>query len=206
MNPVKIVIFDCDGVMFESREANRRYYNQLLAHFGHPPMSPEELDYVHVHNVFASVAHIFRHYDHDLEAVNRYREELGYDDFLKYMTIEPDLVRFLDFLVPERKAAISSNRTTTMAQILDIFRLRPYFDQVMTPLNLENPKPHPEAINRILAHYGMLKQEAIYIGDSGVDEEHAAAAGVRFIAFRNPALNAEFHVGSFSEVMDLPIF
>ncbi len=206
MKTVKLVIFDCDGVMFDSRRANRRYYNHVLAHFGHPPMDSAELDYVHVHNVFDSVAHIFRNYDHDPEAVNRFREKLGYNDFLKYMTMEPDLLQFLDFLLPKRMAAISTNRTTTMEPILDTFKLRHYFDQIMTPLNLEQPKPHPEAINRILAHYDLDQDEAVYIGDSDIDEEHAKAAGVRFIAFRNPVLNADFHVASFREVMGLPIF
>ncbi len=206
MKPVKLVIFDCDGVMFESREANRHYYNRLLSEFGHPPMDESEVDYVHVHNVFDSVAHIFRNYDDDLDQVHRFRGELGYNSYLKYMSMEPDLVEFLEFLVPERKAAISTNRTNTMIPILETFGLSRYFGKVMTPLNLENPKPHPEAILRILGHFGMKSGDAIYIGDSGVDEEHAKRAGVRFIAFRNPHLDADFQAESFHEIMNLPVF
>jgi beta-phosphoglucomutase-like phosphatase (HAD superfamily) len=36
MASLKLVIFDCDGVMFDSMEANRKYYNFLLEKFGHP--------------------------------------------------------------------------------------------------------------------------------------------------------------------------
>ena len=32
---LKLIIFDCDGVLFESREANRHYYNHLLAFIRH---------------------------------------------------------------------------------------------------------------------------------------------------------------------------
>ena len=31
---LKLITFDCDGVMFDSRDVNRIYYNDLLAAFG----------------------------------------------------------------------------------------------------------------------------------------------------------------------------
>jgi hypothetical protein len=39
-----------------------------------------------------------------------------------------------------------------------------------------------------------------------VDQEHAASVGMRMIAFRNPALPADYHVNSFMEIIALPIF
>ena len=33
MNDVRVVIFDCDGVMFDSKDANTAYYNTILHHF-----------------------------------------------------------------------------------------------------------------------------------------------------------------------------
>jgi phosphoglycolate phosphatase len=59
---LKLVVFDCDGVMFSSRESNRIYYNHLLAAFDCPPMDAEELEYVHIQNVNNSVVHIFRNH------------------------------------------------------------------------------------------------------------------------------------------------
>ncbi len=38
MPPFKGVIFDCDGVMFESRQANIAYYNDILSFFGEEPV------------------------------------------------------------------------------------------------------------------------------------------------------------------------
>ncbi|HET98278.1 MAG TPA: HAD family hydrolase, partial [Desulfurivibrio alkaliphilus] len=43
-------------------------------------------------------------------------------------------------------------------------------------------------------------------GDSQVDRDHTAAAGVPLIAFKNSALEAEYHVTSFMEVIGLPPF
>ena len=60
MKKISAVIFDCDGVMFESRQANINFYNHILDHFGQPPMSPEDLDFVHVSTAGEAVSHIFR--------------------------------------------------------------------------------------------------------------------------------------------------
>ena len=38
MNNINGIIFDCDGVLFESRKANLAYYNAVLSQFGEPPV------------------------------------------------------------------------------------------------------------------------------------------------------------------------
>ena len=43
------VIFDCDGVMFDTTEANMAYYNHILKHFGKPSMTPEQYLYAYAH-------------------------------------------------------------------------------------------------------------------------------------------------------------
>jgi len=206
MPPVQLVIFDCDGVMFDSRNANRIYYNHILAQFGHPPMSEEELTHVHMHNVMDSIRHIFRRFPEDLAAADAYRQSLDYTPFLQHMVMEPDLPEFLHFLRPARKTAISTNRTTTMPLVLEMFSLTHLFDKVVTASDVACPKPHPEALHRILQHFGCGVEEAIYIGDSQVDQEHARAVGMRLIAFKNPDLSAEYHVRSFMEIASLPVF
>ncbi len=202
--PLKVVIFDCDGVMFDSLATNQAYYNHILAHFGHPAMSAEELAYVHIHHVMDSIHYLFRNHPDDVEKADQYRQTVDYTPFLQHMTIEPDLREFLDYLKPNYQIAISTNRTNTMLPILELFDLEQYFTKVMTAGNLKNPKPHPEALETILAHCQCSADEAIYIGDSMVDREHSANIGMRLIAFKNPELPAEYHVKSFMEITKLP--
>ena len=203
MSKLNLVIFDCDGVMFDSRNANRRYYNHLLERFGHPLMTEEEVDYVHMHHVNDSVTHIFRHYTEDIEKAEEYRAALDYTPFLQYMMMEPDLIEFLEFLKPDYKTAVSTNRTTTMPAVLEMFDLKQYFAKVVTALDVDQPKPHPEALHQILDFFGLSVENAIYIGDSMVDREHTATIGMRLIAFKNPDLPAEYHVNRFMEITRL---
>jgi len=205
MPELKLVVFDCDGVMFDSKGANLHFYNQVRRHFGHPEMDEEELDYVHMHHVIDSVNFIMRHWPTELAAAHAYRQSLDYKEYIRHMTIEPDLVEFLQYITPDCRTAISTNRTTTMALLLDLFNLRRYFEMVMTAQDVANPKPHPEALLRILAHFNLRPEEGIFIGDSVVDMEHAGAAGMRLIAFKNPELAADYHVDSFMEITRLPV-
>jgi HAD superfamily hydrolase (TIGR01509 family) len=204
---LKLVIFDCDGVMFDSREANRSYYNHILTAFDCPPMNEEELGYVHSHNVFDSVAHIFRKHSRvSMPEVEKYRLELDYSSFLQYMTIAPDLKEFLRAVTPKYHRAVSTNRTNTMDMVLDIFGLRDSFEIVMTASNSPRPKPAPDALHIILKHFGLTVDEAIFIGDSTVDRDHCASVGMKLIAFKNPQLEATYHVESFMEILRLPEF
>jgi HAD superfamily hydrolase (TIGR01509 family) len=204
---LKLVIFDCDGVMFDSREANRSYYNHILTAFDCPPMNEEELGYVHSHNVFDSVAHIFRKHSRvSMPEVEKYRLELDYSSFLQYMTIAPDLKEFLRAVTPKYHRAVSTNRTNTMDMVLDIFGLRDSFEIVMTAANSPRPKPAPDALHIILKHFGLTVDEAIFIGDSTVDRDHCASVGMKLIAFKNPQLEATYHVESFMEILRLPEF
>jgi len=204
---LKLVVFDCDGVMFSSRESNRVYYNHLLSAFGCGPMDAEELAYVHIHNVNNSVAHIFRKYPEiDLGRVNAYRASHEYTPYLRYMTMEPDLMDFLRLIKPRYHTAISTNRTDTMDTILDTFALRPWFDMVVTATVAPRPKPAPDGLVMILDHFQVRPAETIYIGDSVIDQEHCASVGIDLIAFRNRALAARYHVDDFSSIVQLPPF
>jgi len=206
MAALKLVIFDCDGVMFDSREANRIYYNHLLEKFGYPRMDRKEEDYVHSHNVLDSVSFIFRKYPREIDRVHVYRQSVDYTPFLHYMRIEPDLKDFLLFLKPRYYTAISTNRSTTMPAVMEMHDLEPLFDLVVTSLDVQHPKPHAEALLKILLHFQLSADQAVYIGDSMVDREHTAVVNMRLISFKNPDLPAEYHVNSFLDIPSLPIF
>lgn len=204
---LKLVIFDCDGVMFSSRESNRLYYNHLLQAFDCPPMDEEELHYVHIHNVHNSIAHIFRKHAHiDPSAIDAYRQSLDYSPYLRHMIMEPDLLPFLGQIKPRYYTAISTNRTDTMEIILDTFALRPWFDMVVTALTAPRPKPAPDGLHMILDHFQVRPESAIYIGDSEIDQQHCAGTGVDLIAFRNRSLAARYYVDDFMSIVDLPPF
>lgn len=204
---LKLIVFDCDGVMFDSKKATCKYYNHLLEHFGLPNMSESEQDFVHMSNVTDSTAHIFRHYkEPTLAKVHALRAKYTYAPFLKYMVMEKDLIDFLQRTTPKYHRAISTNRTDTMVPLLKKFNLNQYFEKVVTASSAKRPKPAPDGLLEILNHFKCSPEDAVFIGDSVVDEQHAMACNVPLIAFKNPKLNARYHVNSFLEILKLPGF
>ncbi len=202
MEHVRVVIFDCDGVMFDSRRANEAYYNRILAHFRMPQMNCEQGDYVHMHTPEQSVVYLFRN-NPKLKDALAYWHHMSYLPFIPLMDIEPYLKAFLDYLRPAYKTAISTNRSDTMGPVLANHELEGYFDLVVSCLDVKHPKPDPESLIKVLHHFGLSPQEAIYIGDSEIDESAARAAGIPLVAYKNPALSAAYHVTHFKEIEDL---
>ena len=199
---IAVVTFDCDGVMFDSSDANRAYYNQLLAHVGLPAMTAAQFDFAHMHTVDETIDHLIADAGLRREA-RRHRKKMRYHAFIGHMVMEPNLVNLLDRLRPFYKIAIATNRTDTMECVLTRHGIEDRFDQVVTALDVENPKPHPEQLQVILDHFGLVPDQMIYIGDSQVDAEAASAAGVPFIAFGNTDLAAAVHIDSLEQIAEL---
>lgn len=200
---IKLVAFDCDGVLFDSRQANIAFYNAILARFEQPVMDLAAEDYVHCNTFAKSLEYIFRGYP-NLDAVLSYcSRNLDYSPFIPLMVEEPHLREFLGFLRPAFFIALATNRTTTTAAVLSFHGLTDRFDMVVSAKDVARPKPDPEAFIRILGHFGLTPREAVYIGDSEVDEAFAANAGVPLIAYRNPQLQAAYYLDSFAAGPDL---
>lgn len=202
MKNVKLVAFDCDGVLFDTAQANRFYYSHILQHFGRPALTEEQFRFVHMHTVHESMAYLLPD-ENTLEAAHDFRKTMDYRKYLSYLKVEPQLVALLEKLRPRIKTAIATNRTDTMEQLLAEFDLDGYFDLVVTSSDVKQPKPHPEALLKILEYFGLASHQVIYIGDSQVDELAARAAKMPLVAYRNRELAAEYHIDSLGELEEL---
>jgi HAD superfamily hydrolase (TIGR01509 family) len=188
--------------MFDSREANRAYYDNLLNHFHLPSMTPEQLAYAHMHTVDQALAILIRD-ERTRNAAQAYRRQLGYLPFLKFMRMEPGLVPLLETLRHRFKTAVATNRTDTIAHVLADNHIDHLFDIVVCALDVRFPKPHPEALVKVADHFSVAPDEMIYVGDSRVDEMAAKAAGIPFVAYRNPELTADYHIRQLADVAGL---
>lgn len=199
---IKVVAFDCDGVMFDTTQSNKAYYNKILAYFEKPSMTDEQFHFVHMHTVNDSIDYLFpdREMRQKAEIVRR---DMNYSSLIPYMKIEPHLKPLINKLRPAYKTAVVTNRSDTMNGVLSEHGLEGFFDIVISALDVTNPKPHPEGLLAILNRFNCLPHEAVYIGDSELDEIAARESGIPLIAYNNPSLSAAFHIQSLKEVEDI---
>ena len=200
MNRFDLAIFDCDGVLLDSREANRAYYDAILKEFGRRSMNDKELSIVHMRTAEESVKYLFRG---DLTAQKEalvYTQTLDYTHFLDCLIMEPGVGETLESIRPPMLTAVSTNRSTTMSMVVEMFGLDRWFDIIVCAIDVNNPKPDPEGVFKILDTLEVEKDRAIYIGDSVVDEMVAYRAEIPLIAYKNRDLRAMFHVEHFDQI------
>ena len=199
MKNIKVVAFDCDGVMFDTMKANMAYYNKILDHFGRPAMTTEQFAFSHMHTADQSIANLFNDME-SFEAAQAYRKNMSYLPFLKYMKIEPYLKPLLEKIRPRYKTAVATNRSDTMDRVLNEHGLEGNFDLIVCAADVDRPKPHPDPLIKVLEHFGIEPYHSIYVGDSKLDEIAAKAAGMPFVAYKNRSLSADFYIQSLKEV------
>jgi len=179
---VSLVIFDCDGVLFDSWRANIAYYNAVLQELGHPPLDQEWSRRAH----FMASSQLFDIlFASDIEQARRAREiarTVDYAPFYELMEPAPGLSLLLDDLKGRYRLAMASNRGKTVAEIMRRFGLDAFLDLAVGVLDVARPKPFPDMIEKCLGHFGIPAAEAVYVGDAESDLAAARAAGVRFLA------------------------
>lgn len=196
----KAVIFDCDGVLFDSKASNISYYNHLLSRYGMPQLKDEDIEFIHMHTADECIHYLFKDSPY-LSEVLEYRWKMPLSEFIRQMKMEDGLIEALEELRPYYYLAIATNRSNSIPEVLTYFGLTQYFDKVVSALDVKNPKPDPECITHIIRSLGISKNNVIFVGDSKIDEQTAIFAGIHFVAYKNPKLIADFHAESLFQVV-----
>jgi HAD superfamily hydrolase (TIGR01509 family) len=196
MNPInsryKLIIYDCDGVMFDTLESNYIFYDSVMDYLGRPPLDRSDLiarNVLHTFSFNNVMEYFFAGDDRHDEAL-AFAKTIHYQDLAPFMRMEEGLIETLDRLKESVSLAVCTNRATSMEMIIDDFGLQGYFSCVMTAAQVTNPKPHPEPLLKVLEHFGIAAGEALFVGDGEVDMLSARDAGVPFISYKSnlPAL------------------
>jgi phosphoglycolate phosphatase len=203
-NITKVIIFDCDGVLFDSKEANIAFYNQILSQFALPSLTAAEVEYVHVSTAEEALRYLLARRDpRDVNEVLAHRPRVGYTPFIRLMRMEPNLRELLSVLPRRIKRAVSTNRSYTIGDVLRTHGLEGEFDLVVSALDVKNPKPDPESALKILRHFAIAPSEALFVGDSTTDQLAAQGAEIPFIAYKNPALQADFYIDDLLTITEI---
>lgn len=185
MNGIRGIIYDCDGVLFESHRANLAYYNTVLEHFGEPLVAAEERERAHLCHTAASprVFEVLLGAER-VESALAFAATVDYRRFIPYMSPEPGMTEALATLSECMPLAVATNRGNSMPEILAHFGLGRFFRTVVTSRDVERPKPHPDMLFAAARRLGLREGELLFLGDSELDREAARGAGIRFVAYK----------------------
>ncbi|HTW90042.1 MAG TPA: HAD family hydrolase [Candidatus Binataceae bacterium] len=178
---IELVIFDADGVLFDSVESNIAYYNAIFGAIGEPPLSPvEEREGIY----YAAIQMFERRAGADLVKLDRMKKvarSLDSEPFFSLLRTPFELRPFMIELKRRYRLALATNRSTTVPALVDYLGLTEIFDAVASARDKVRPKPAPDILELCVRRAGVEPQRAVYVGDSHIDREAASAAGIRFI-------------------------
>jgi HAD superfamily hydrolase (TIGR01509 family) len=164
------------------------------------------MQYVHTHTVFEALHFIFgKENDLEKKALGILKEkQVDLKNYVNYLKMEPHLLQALEKLKEKRiLRAINTNRTTSMPYIMERFDLWPYFEMVVTALDVKNPKPHPESIEKIIEAFKLKREEAVFVGDSDVDQQTAESSGIKFIAYKNKEIANDLYIENHLDLLSI---
>jgi HAD superfamily hydrolase (TIGR01509 family) len=178
---IELVMFDADGVLFDSDESNVAYYNWIFAQIGEPPLDRDE----EISAISFAAAEVFAARARGDTAKLRMMQELtrGMDQapFFKMLRPPFELRPFMLAFKGRYKLALATNRSATVPALIEHLGLAGIFDAVASAVDKVRPKPAPDILQLCLERAGVDASRAVYIGDSKVDREAAASAGIHFI-------------------------
>lgn len=182
----ELIVFDLDGTLLNTIGDLAVACNAVLAVRGLPQHSYEE--YCH----FVGNG-IMRLVERALPEPLRTPENVALvrADFVKYYTEHIDIYTKPYDGIPELLAglvargvqiAVASNKFQAGTEkLIRLFFPGVPFVAVLGQREGVPLKPDPAVVNEILAQTGVAKEQVLYVGDSGIDMQTAAAAGVRSV-------------------------
>jgi HAD superfamily hydrolase (TIGR01509 family) len=185
MQRPRAVVFDLDGLMFNTEELYQEVGTELLRRRGYE-FTPELLDQmmgrpsgvalqimIDTHTLKATVEELLAETDEIFPGILR--------DKLAPMPGLLDLMAALEaHHIP--KGIATSSRRTFVEHVLGVFRLEPRFAPILTSEDITQGKPHPEIYLLAAQRLGIAPADMLVLEDSQNGCRAAVAAGAITVA------------------------
>lgn len=192
----RLLIFDCDGVLVDSHDANMNFFNSCLEQGGYPPLSPEDRKKV----VYMSTRQLIYELIPDpgeADRLFRISQATDYTPFIPDVHPLFDFEKILGALSKTFYLAVATNRGRSLERLFSHFGLDRWFHFRISTIDAE-PKPHPEMLLKCIDKFGVSKAETLYLGDSVSDRDAASNAGIDYLWV---GVNQEPRISSVEELI-----
>jgi len=198
----KLVILDCDGVLLDTQKSVRLYYDALFQEVGAPVLTDDQFKSAFMSTVKEAIDQFIQNPQQQKKAL-ALQKKFDTTPFLNEIEISPTTVPSLLFLRQFVKTAIVTNRSYSMTEIIKRWSLYKYFDLIITAMDVSQPKPNPEGLNKVLSAFNLSPEEALFVGDSSSDELAAKQAQIPFVSFQNETLSAAYYIYEIPQLADI---
>ena len=178
---IDLVIFDADGVLFDSDESNVAYYNWIFAQMNEPALDRDE----EIAAISYAATDVFKGRAGSdatkLERMHDLARSMDATPFFRLLRPSLELRPFMIELKHRYKLGLATNRSATVPALIEHLGLAQIFDAVASARDKVRPKPAPDILRLCLERAGVSAGRAVYVGDSQIDKLAAESAGTHFI-------------------------
>jgi len=177
--PVKLLIFDLDGTLVDTRQDITSAINYALEPYGFKKVDVDETTKLIGEGVSRLFEKLIGNNDSDIieDVKNRFLDYYS-EHIADYSTIYPNVIETLEKLIDYKKAIISNKREELTKKLLKKINIIEYFDIIVGSDTTPEKKPSPLPILYACSNLNVQPKEAIIIGDSNYDIEAGKKAGV----------------------------
>jgi phosphoglycolate phosphatase len=182
---IRLLVFDLDGTLIDSRRDLVNSVNAMLNHLGRPELH----DDVIASYIGDGAGMLVRRALGDARDESYFEAALTY--FLDYYRVHkldftrvyPGVMESLEALRLDadggvRKMAVLTNKPVNPSRaICEALGLSPYFFQIYGGNSFSTKKPDQEGLNALIREAGVDPFETVMIGDSEIDVQTARSAG-----------------------------
>jgi len=203
---IKAIIFDVDGVLIDSFEANLKFFQRLMDKAGYTPPTREKYQNVFAMNMMEAIETLTQS-DSEQEIKRIWQmgknREVIYDSELVAMPEgAAEVIKTLgrDFIL----GIVTSRIKESVYEAPALAELASHFKVAVGYQDTTNHKPHPEPLLFAAKKLGVKPKECIYIGDALSDLQAGRAAGMQVIIYsENKEDGANAWTASFPELSTL---
>src|SRR3989338_6819123 len=182
---IKAVIFDIDGVLLDSFEANLKFFQDLMVKTGHIAPTREEYKPAFHLSMMEAIKFLSKSTS---EAETERIWEIGRSRNVEYdlelLKMPKGAEKTIDKLSKHYLLGIVTSRIReSVFESPDLNKLKDYFKVAVSYQDTQNHKPHPEPLLLASKKIGVNPGECVYIGDVENDIIAARAAGMKAVIF-----------------------
>ncbi len=203
---IKAVIFDIDGVLLDSFEANFKFFQELLTEAGYNTPSREEFAPI-FHLTMFDVIKILTKSTSEKEIKRIW--EMGRGNKINHhmglLEIPKKAEATIRSLSKNYILGIATSRIREgIYRIPQLIKLKKYFKVAVSYQDTANHKPHPEPLLFAAKKLGVKPKECVYIGDVENDFKAAKAAKMKVIIYSKIQFDrADAYTSSFNKLPEL---
>lgn len=185
MPMIKAVLFDIDGVLLDSFEANWKFHTDLITKAGYKPASREEYRKLFHNSMFDNIKAITKSKSaEEIEKIYQMGVKREVPYHVELLTYPEKMKETIEELSKNYSLGIVTSRIfNSVYEPPQLAELKQNFKVVVSYEDTENHKPHPDPLLFAAKGLGVLPEECVYIGDVENDVIAAKAAGMRSIVF-----------------------